>query len=417
MTRAGLRALRGIALAAGVASAAGCGTALDLAAEGDRAASANDEHARRSFVRKLDEVNEERAVSGLLPLDECSQCYWKHARWAAHIPGCPERVRRWEFGDYTALDPPGTALAATVPIVSDSVQRMYDERAENDRFLHSDDLNDSRDYYSRRSFRQSLLLANARRLQDGLLPLDLCSQAYWKERRWAMKVDGCGPRVLRYEAGESTALEPAVSSMAAAEASDPDSVRIPRGPEWDAPRWKSFSWRAGARAQCGTFAITELTALRRFESPTPEERYYLSFDAGAAHNVADRVSIGGSLFAAGDNSDRAQYGIRARFRYWLGKRASVDVAPGVILLGQEEENADLVTPAPIVRIGMNPTESFGLAYQIFETKRPSPYGETKERASYVGAQLGSTAGLAGTGFLLLVAAIGAILFIGAMASN
>jgi hypothetical protein len=187
--------------------------------------------------------------------------------------------------------------------------------------------------------------------------------------------------------------------------------------ERETTRWKSFSWHPGPRARCGTFAITELTVLRRFESPTPEERYYVSLDAGAAHNITARLSIGGSAFAAGDNSDRAQYGLRARFRYWLGQNASVDVAPGLILLGQEEDNADLVTPAPILRLGVNPTASFGLTYQIFESRRRYPYGEIKERGSYVGAQLGSTAGLVGTGFLLLVTAVGAILFIGAMASD
>ena len=187
--------------------------------------------------------------------------------------------------------------------------------------------------------------------------------------------------------------------------------------ERETKRWKSFSWHAGPRARCGTFAITELTVLRRFEAPSPEERYYLSLDAGAAHNVTDRLSIGGSLFAAGDNHERAQYGLRGRFRYWLGKSASVDVAPGVILLGQEVDNAELVTPAPILRVGVNPTASFGLAYQIFEIRRRTPYGEFKERGSYVGAQLGSTAGLAGTGALLVVAAVGAILVIAAMGSN
>ena len=234
-----------------------------------------------------------------------------------------------------------------------------------------------------------------------------------------------GLRALRgfaLAAGVASVAECGAALDVAAEtgqtASADERARGPGDPDSTSPPWKSFAWRPGPRARCGTFAITELTALRRFESPTPEERYYLSLDAGAAHNIMNRVSIGGSLFAAGDNSDRAQYGVRARFRYWLGKRASVDVAPGLILLGQEEDDADLITPAPIVRIGMNPTESFGLTYQIWETRRRYPNApEIKERASYVGAQLGSTAGVVGTGFLLVVAALGAIIFIGAMAAD
>ncbi|HET9940783.1 MAG TPA: hypothetical protein VFR25_06755 [Candidatus Eisenbacteria bacterium] len=178
--------------------------------------------------------------------------------------------------------------------------------------------------------------------------------------------------------------------------------------EGDAPPRKSFSWHAGPRAHCGTFGVTELTVLRRLnedERHASEERYYLSFDGGAAHNVTSRISIGGSLFAGGDGSDRTHFGLRGRLRYWLGKSASVDLAPGLILFGHEEDNKELVTPAPILRVGVNPSASFGIAYQIFETKRRDTHGEVKERGSYVGAQLGSAAGLAGTGVVLAASVI------------
>ena len=412
--RRAVRALGGLAVAAIVACLAGCDAIL---ATSDLAQVVGpDERTRKKFEEDLEAANVERAKQGLLPLDNCSQCYWKNRGWALGIEGCEARVRRWEFGDDTALDPPGAALERTVPAVSESVQAVYDKRARDDRFLRSDDAADSRDYHSRRKFRQDLQRASAERIKQGLSPLDLCSQSYWKNRRWAMKVDDCEERVRRWESGDSSALDPMVLALGA-NSLGPDSVRSDVEPATEVNAWKSFRFHPGPKSQCGTFAVTEFSILYRLgsEEEVPgAERYYASLDAGIEHNLFDHLAVGGSIFGGLDDSNRAQVGARARLRYWLSKSASIDVAPGLVLGGKEEDDADFLPPAPILRVSLNPSASVGFVYQMFETEREKSGRVERERASYVGGQLSSTAGVAGTGVALVIAAVVAALIVSSL---
>ena len=218
-----------LAIAVCLAGLAGCaltgGDLVDIGAGLNESGNAIDEHARKEYLRDLELANDERSRKGLLPLDLCSESYWKHRRWAMRMKDCGARVRRWEFGDYTALDPSGMPLPATVSVVSDSVQRIYDERAREDRFLHSDDVEDSRDYHARLRFRQDLQRSSAERLKQGLLPLDLCSQSFWRKKQWALKVEGCAARIHRWECGDSTALDPRGAALPTTVPIVPDSVQ------------------------------------------------------------------------------------------------------------------------------------------------------------------------------------------------
>lgn len=85
--------------------------------------------ARYEFQYRYDERNERRAADSLAALDFCSECYWFDRGWANENAACAKRIRRFERGDSTALDPRGQRLSRTVPIVSDSVQLIYDRRA------------------------------------------------------------------------------------------------------------------------------------------------------------------------------------------------------------------------------------------------------------------------------------------------
>lgn len=175
-----------------------------------------------------------------------------------------------------------------------------------------------------------------------------------------------------------------------------------------APPWKPFRFHPGPRSQCGTFALTELALLRRFGNDArvvqSSERYYYSFDLGLEHNVSDATALGGSVFVGMDNA-RGQFGVRARARRWLSKSASVDLAPGLILAGTEEKDADFLGPALVLRAGLNLSATVGVTAQTFETRRRKSYGVDKERATYVGAQLNSKAGSVGLGLVLAVAIV------------
>jgi hypothetical protein len=112
-----------ILLAGALASLNGCAAGAMGVSE------ARDQNARRALRDRIQVENAARVNERLLPLDLCSQSYWTNRRWALKDRTCAARVRRYEFGDSTALDPANMALPATVPAVSDSVQGIYDERA------------------------------------------------------------------------------------------------------------------------------------------------------------------------------------------------------------------------------------------------------------------------------------------------
>lgn len=210
----------------------------------------------------------------------------------------------------------------------------------------------------------------------------------------------CGPGAESAVAGAPVAAAPSPEATAPS----PEATEPPAEP------WKPFRFHPGPRSKCGTFAITELTLLRRFGKDEhvvrSAERYYGSFDVGLEHNVTDATALGGSVFAGFDGV-RSQLGVRARVRRWLSNRASLDLAPGLVIGGKEEKGSDLLGPALILRASLNLSASFGVTAQTFETRRQRPQRVEKERATYVGAQLNSKAGTVGLGAVLVVAIVAA----------
>ena len=101
---------------------------------------------------------------------------------------------------------------------------------------------------------------------------------------------------------------------------------------------------------------------------------------------------------------RYQLGVRLRARRWLSQKASLDLAPGLILISKEEKNAEFLGPALVLRASLNLSPSFGVTMQTFETRRQqNRFVEVvRERATYVGAQLNSRAGSAGLGVVWVI---------------
>jgi len=83
---------------------------------------------RDQFTRRFKSTNLARREQGQLELDQCSERYWFDRHWARKDRACAARIRRYENGDSTALDPPGLRLSRTVPVVSESIQKIYDDR-------------------------------------------------------------------------------------------------------------------------------------------------------------------------------------------------------------------------------------------------------------------------------------------------
>lgn len=113
------------ALLCSVLLLAGCAPALIGAALTEPS---HTRESREQFQRRFDGTNLARREQAQPELDQCSERYWFDRSWARKDRVCAARVRRYENGDSTALDPPGARLPRTVASVPESVQRVYDER-------------------------------------------------------------------------------------------------------------------------------------------------------------------------------------------------------------------------------------------------------------------------------------------------
>lgn len=68
--------------------------------------------------------------------------------------------------------------------------------------------NSDRTSASREEFNRQLQGTNLARREQGQPELDTCSERYWFDRDWAMKETPCKERLVRWENGDSTALNP-----------------------------------------------------------------------------------------------------------------------------------------------------------------------------------------------------------------
>lgn len=60
---------------------------------------------KREFMNRLETTNTERERLGLKPLDVCSEKYKFDPGWAAEEPACLARIKRYQAGDSTAINP------------------------------------------------------------------------------------------------------------------------------------------------------------------------------------------------------------------------------------------------------------------------------------------------------------------------
>jgi hypothetical protein len=120
-----------------------------------------------------------------------------------------------------------------------------------------------------------------------------------------------------------------------------------------------------------SFAITETGLFSRVGGDEDRKRSYGGmFDVGRGYNVGERMAVGGTLFiGAGDHY--AEFGVRARMRYWLGSRSAIDFAPGIILAHEEPGMAEGAGPGLIGEIAWSPRRIVSLSAQAFSVRRTS----------------------------------------------
>jgi hypothetical protein len=90
-----------------------------------------------------------------------------------------------------------------------------------------------------------------------------------------------------------------------------------------------FCFRGRPAPQCASFLVTEFALAHRFHTPQSESPWVLQWELGALVNRGDQAALGGSVTVGG--TDPLRVGVKARVRVWLGSRAALDIAPGILL--------------------------------------------------------------------------------------
>lgn len=147
-------------------------------------------------------------------------------------------------------------------------------------------------------------------------------------------------------------------------------------------------------------------------------RTAVTFDLGWMKNIGPRQAVGFSGYAM-PADPTTRLGIRARYRRWLSRKASVDVSPGVIL-GGEDSAIEYSPPGFVLGATFNSGDLFAVMVDA-EVARNSVFAEESPpfvtRVDHTdltwraGAKLGSGLGLAGS--VVLVGLVFAVLVSGA----
>ncbi len=183
----------------------------------------------------------------------------------------------------------------------------------------------------------------------------------------------------------------------------PRSAKTPRGPE----RWKPFRLRAGPESECGSYMITDFAMMWRVADhgeASIEEQRYESIDIGYAKNIGRSQSLGLSGFFGADGA-RAHAGVRMQVHRWLSPKTRVELAPGVILLANEEGESRFLGPGFSGRAGASVGGWFGVTAQVFSVRREFRGARENETAWQLGLRVGNGPGIAASAAFLFAGAV------------
>jgi hypothetical protein len=209
-------------------------------------------------------------------------------------------------------------------------------------------------------------------------------------------------------------IRPALMVLAAttaavrAHAQDPSGAAKPT-----APRTDCFGGRP--LPACSSFWITEasygfrLTANGdQYSTRFPD--YTASLEAGWMKNLSERFALGGT--ASAHLVDGFKFGIRARGRYWVTPKVSLDLAPGLLVAGTPGSPRFTMDASLMYRdrIGFT-VQSFVLSSATY--RQNGTYSVGNRLVMYPAVKLGSKLGIAGAigDAVALVVAIGAFAII------
>jgi hypothetical protein len=189
-----------------------------------------------------------------------------------------------------------------------------------------------------------------------------------------------------------------------------------RAAEAQTARAPHACFRGAPGDRCTWFPLIEAGIHTRLTDLIPgDEHVMLNWSLGFMVNRGPRTAIGGAVFASVEGEIRAGAGLR--WRRWLGRQTSLDLGAGVHLAGDASSgNVRAGSPTFEARLGYGDLIAgtarldllrINAGFSCNPTYCPFGPSGTSTRL-YLGAELGSYAGVAGyaaTGVLFIIALV------------
>jgi hypothetical protein len=161
---------------------------------------------------------------------------------------------------------------------------------------------------------------------------------------------------------------------------------------------EELCFRGGPLQRCKGFMLSEFAA---YIGPTTSYRrppMNFIWELGYMRNLAaNDMAVGGTLFLVNDDEPRKMLGLKPRLRTWLKPWLSLDVAPGVLLVGIEHGSGFVPSyPAFSGHVALNFGDFVALSAQaeilpLTQTSNVNPEG--METNVFIGLRFGSYPGV------------------------
>jgi hypothetical protein len=220
----------------------------------------------------------------------------------------------------------------------------------------------------------------------------------------------CAPAVLL----AAVALTPGAASA---------QVEAPREEAAAPSGQRSFCWRGQPAESCRTFLVAEgsfyapvagTTYLRTgFQGELTRERHlapHVAMEVGAMRNVGPRDAVGAAVLL-GVDANGERLALKGRYRRWLGPRAAVDAAAGVLYARRAAPYPDVAGNVHVPGAGVTADVSLGLTdWAAVSVRGDVLFDEDRQSSAlYGGVKLGTRPAAAATAAILLSAVALALL--------
>lgn len=179
-----------------------------------------------------------------------------------------------------------------------------------------------------------------------------------------------------------------------------------------------FAFRGHPLPETKTFLITHVGIGARVDPGKqafyPRTDYYGMGDLGLMHNVSRHVAVGGNFYLGVDDR-RTRFGPKARVRYWLYRTISFDVAPGILLGGDDDWQGHTEFPGFVGEASLGVGDVVQVTGEVESVSIEDQTGaKATDTSVYLGAKVGTPESL-GT-FAGLIAAVIGTMFVIALLS-